>query len=273
MRRLLARGQVLVEGRQQKKGVHLDAGQQVLVAIASPTEQPIAQKNLRLEVIAVRPHLIAVNKPAGQHCHPLVPGEMDTLANALIAHFPECAQASPALREGGFVHRLDSSTSGVIIAARSRQSYGHLRGLFSSGKVRKQYIALVKGNVEGPGEIDHPVQTAPGDSTRMRTIPPDQPEERGRPAQTEYWPLERLGEFTLVRARCHTGERHQVRVHLAHVGHPLVGDELYNGPLLPGLNGAFLHANALEIDNETFEAPFPKDRRKLLKKLGWSKIV
>jgi len=269
VRRLLDRRQVLVEGRFQPKGTRLCAGQQVLVASIARTERPVPQPELPLDILSVTPEFVVLDKPAGMPCYPLVPGETDTVANALVARFPECAEASSQPREGGLVHRLDWSTSGVLVAARSKQAYGRLRGAFSGGRVNKHYMALVQGLVQEPGQVVSQLQTVPGDRTRMRVVDPHAVV-AGRFAESRFWPLERLERHTTVHVVCSTGLRHQVRVHLAHAGFPLAGDEHYGGTAVEGNEGALLHAAKLMLldDGSTFEAPLPAHRRQVLTRLG-----
>ena len=270
IRRLIERGMVLVEGGgAKKKGYLIHAGERVIVAAAASDERPLPQPKLRLERIATSPDFVVVNKPSGQHCHPLVPGETDTLANALVAAFPECGDASPHAREAGLVHRLDWSTSGVIIAARNRQSYGRLRGFFSAHKMTKEYLALVDGIMKEGGRIQTEIQTTPGDPSRMRVYDLQNLRQHGRQATTEYHPLARLGPFSLVTLRCQTGLRHQIRVHMAYLGHPLVGDTTYDGSQHPKVTGAFLHAQAISFEGHRFEATLEKHRSKLLRELGY----
>jgi 23S rRNA pseudouridine1911/1915/1917 synthase len=269
--RLLERGLVLVDGRPEPKGLRLRPGQRVVVAAVARSERPISQPELPLELIAVLPSLVAINKTAGPPCHPLVPGETDTVANALVARFPECASASPHAREAGLVHRLDHSTSGVLLAARTPQAYGRMRGFFSSGQVEKHYLALVAGAVEGPGRIEHRLRTMPGDGRRMAVLESGD----GQEARTEFRPVARLGALTLVEVNARTGRRHQVRVHLAHLGHPLVGDELYGGPAPEGAAGAFLHAHRLAVaaDGLALHAALPAERAAVLRRLGLKEPV
>jgi 23S rRNA pseudouridine1911/1915/1917 synthase len=274
VQRLLERHLVLVDGKSQPKGWRLRAGQQVVVAVAARLDRPMPQLELDLPLLAVRPDLVAINKPAGRACHPLVPGETDTVANALVARFPECALASPTPREGGLVHRLDWSTSGVLLAARSPEAYGRIRGLFSSGQVEKRYLALVVGPVLAAGRVRFALRTVPGDSSRMEVALSGRETLRGQDAETEYRPLENKGQYGLVECLARTGRRHQIRVHMAHAGHVLVGDELYGGPPLPEGEGegAFLHASFLQLlpGGEVFSAPLPEDRARVLESLGFS---
>ncbi len=269
VRRLLEKKQVLVEGRSQPKGFRVRCGQQVVVAAAARSESPCPQPEVELEILEELPDLVVINKPATMACHPLVPGETDTVANALVARYPECAAASPMAREGGLVHRLDWSTSGLLLAARNRQTYGQLRGMFSAGKVVKTYLALVSGEITEPGRIELAIHTMPGDRTRMKVVM-EGDLLKGQYAESEYAPVQSLGEYTLVRVTCRTGRRHQVRVHMAALGHPLVGDQLYGGPQEEGTDGALLHAHHLQLTprQESFTAPLPADRLQILEQLG-----
>jgi 23S rRNA pseudouridine1911/1915/1917 synthase len=269
--RLLERKQILVDGHSSSKGHRLRSGQQVLVAPGAKQESPLPQPEIPLDVLKVLPDLVIINKAPGLPCHPLVPGETDTVANALVARFPECASASPIAREGGLLHRLDWSTSGVLIAARNPDAYGRLRGLFSSRQAVKHYLALVGGHVDRPGRVSLALRTMPGDYRKMEVVE-GVGTAKGQSAETEFWPLRALGDFTLLSVICRTGRRHQVRVHLAHLGHPLVGDEVYKGPAFEGIEGAFLHASRLQLQPQglDFEAPLPADRQSILARLGAS---
>lgn len=267
--RLIQRRLVLVDGQSQAKGHLLRLGQTVVVAAAARSEHPQPQPDLPLEVIQELPDLVVINKPPSMACHPLVPGETDTVANALVARYPECLAASANPREGGLAHRLDWSTSGVLLAARNPQAYGKLRGLFSSHQVVKDYLALVQGQVQTERvTVDDALQTMPGDRRRMQVV---QTFDRGHglAAETQFSPVETLSAFCLVRAHCRTGRRHQVRVHLAHAGHPLVGDTLYGGPALAGVQGPFLHAEQVVLPGVStpFRAPLPAQRGALLQTL------
>ena len=274
VRRLLERGLVLVDGRPHPKGLRLSPGQQVLVAAVARSERPVPQPDMPLWVLAERDDLVVINKPAGVSCHPLVPGETDTVANAIAARYPECAGASSQAREGGLVHRLDWCTTGALLAARSADAYGRLRGAFSSGRVVKHYLALVDGELERTGQVKSGIRTTPGDRTRMEVVCSTDAPSGSREAETCFAPLERLGERTSVHVTCRTGRRHQVRVHLAHAGFPLSGDEPYGGRPLEGNQGAFLHAARVSLLDEGahFAAPLPADRAALLRGLGASAL-
>ncbi|HEX2569956.1 MAG TPA: RluA family pseudouridine synthase [Polyangia bacterium] len=247
-RRLVVEERVRVDGRRGRKGGMVRAGERVTVEGPLPEAgqlQPVPEAGLGVEVIYVDEDLVALAKPPGMASHPLRAGERGTLANALVARFPECAEVGADPREAGLVHRLDRDTSGVLMAARHAAAWQSLRRVFREGRVGKEYLALVAGEVQAPGEVDLPLAHHPGDRKRMRVA---RPGEEGQPARTQFAPLAGAGGKTLLVVRMSTGRMHQVRVHLAHAGHPLVGDLLYGGPEpLPGLEGHFLHAWRIEL--------------------------
>lgn len=265
--RLLRQGKVQVDGRPARKGTILRPGQRVLVDAGAWEAAPAPQGEEALVVIAQNERLVALNKPSGVPCHPLTPGETGTVVNALVARFPECAEASPDPREGGLVHRLDTGTSGVLLAARTRAAHGELRQAFSEGGVHKEYLALVEGAVEEPGEVVSAFRARPGDRRRVEVVS-QYSAAGGKLAETRYCPEERLGAYTLVRVDCLTGQRHQVRAHLAHAGFPVADDPLYGAAPLAGADGAFLHANRVALpDGAAFEAALPAGRAAVLERL------
>lgn len=268
VQRLLRGKMVRLEGCVAKKGTILRRGQKVEVDAAAWEVGPRAQPGSGLTVITSTSRLVALNKPPGVACHPLTPGETGTVANALVARFPECAGAAPDPREGGVVHRLDQGTSGVLLAARTAEAYTAVRQMFCQGRVTKEYLALVEGAVEGEGEVISALRTQPGDRRRVEVIS-QYSAAGGKLAETRYRPRQRLGPFTLVQVNCSTGQRHQVRAHLAHAGHAVADDELYGAAPLPGATGAFLHASRVALpDGEgEFAAELPEGRQALLQRL------
>ena len=273
-RRVVEGGAAKINGRRAKKGERLRKGDRVTVSGALPDAvslRPIAQPELPLEVLLLDEECVALNKPAGIASHPLVAGELGTLANALVARYPECAGLGKDPREAGLAHRLDRDTSGVLLAARTPAAWEALRASFSDGGVRKEYLALVSGVVTAPLVIALPLAHDPRDRRRVRVVGElDDGVEEARPARTEVEPIASAGDLTLVRARAITGRMHQVRAHLAHAGHPIVGDALYGGGPLEGLTGHFLHAARIAIATRGLDvrAPLPADRAALLGRLG-----
>lgn len=254
-------GCVRVDGRRVRKGDPVQPGQTIEAELLPAQAPPVAQPELPLVVVYEDPDLVVVDKPSGWPTHPLVPGERGTLANALVARFPECVQAGLDVREGGVAHRLDTPTSGLVVAARNRPSWESLRRAFAERRVRKEYLALAGGVVEDRVEVRAPIATS--GAGVARTVVEDHP--GAREAHTLVEVECRFGGWTLVRCTISTGVMHQIRVHLAHLGAPIVGDERYGGPTFPGLDRLFLHATRLGFAHPRtgvpllFESPLPQE--------------
>jgi 23S rRNA pseudouridine1911/1915/1917 synthase len=276
-----AAGRVRVNGRAAKKGQLLHAGDVVEVADDAPelaeagALRPLPQPELPLEVIFADEALVALAKPAGQPSHPLAAGETGTLANALVARHPECADAGADPREAGLVHRLDAGTSGVIVAAREAEAWRSLRAAFHEGRTRKEYLALVEGVVTREGELDAPIAHA-GARVVVCADAVAASRRGALPAHTRWRPERRFAAHTLLRCELEVGRMHQIRAHLAFAGHPVVGDALYGAaaPGDPPVTGHFLHAARLELPHPrtlqalVLEAALPPDREAALAKLG-----
>ncbi len=247
-------GRVRLDGRRARKGDPLRAGMQVEVQEAEPGPPVVPQPELPLAVLYEDDAVLVLDKPAGAPTHPLEPGEQGTLANALAARHPECLGASEDPRECGIAHRLDTGTSGAIVAARNRAAYAALREAFRSRRVEKRYVALVDGALGEEGEVQLPLANDPKDRRRVIACGSDAEAERrgAEQAITRYRVRERRGRYQLVDVEIVTGVRHQIRAHLAAIGAPVVGDGLYGGPVVPGLGRPFLHAAQLAF-------PHPSD--------------
>jgi 23S rRNA pseudouridine1911/1915/1917 synthase len=258
----IAEGRVRIDGKRAPKGARVAAGARISVD-KPPPDQPAPQPELPIRIVHADAFVVVADKPAGMPSHPLKPGERGTAANALVGRFPELAQVGPQAREGGLVHRLDTDTSGLLLAARTDAAHAMLREQFTKRAVDKGYLALVAGELHAGGEIALPLAH---EGPKMRAVSDaDYAEEHGaRPALTSFTPLERRGGFTLVEVQIATGVMHQIRAHLAFIGHPLAGDSLYGGPTLPGLSRHFLHAARLGFvhpdgTRARFESPLPPD--------------
>ncbi|MBI4385228.1 RluA family pseudouridine synthase [Candidatus Parcubacteria bacterium] len=239
-----------------------------------------ASSNYRMElsVIAETPHYVVLDKPAGMLTHPTSRHEPHTLAEAAVARWPDIARIGDSPIRPGLVHRLDKDTSGALIIARTQGAFEELKRLFAARKVKKTYLALVHGTVrEDEGFVDLAVGRSTKSSVRRVTAL-----NRGakdlKSARTRFRVLKRLTagktDFTLLEISPETGRTHQIRVHLAHLGHPVAGDELYRQKRAlppPGLKRLFLHALRLEIpfpDGEkTFESPLPAELQTTLSSL------
>ncbi|MCI0572310.1 MAG: RluA family pseudouridine synthase, partial [Myxococcaceae bacterium] len=158
VKRLFEDGAVRVGGRGAKKGQTVRSGERVTVALEEESPTPLAEPGAPLVVLHEDAHLLVVDKPAGRPSHPLRPGELGTVANAVLAHYPECADASEDPREAGLCHRLDVETSGALLVARSRPVWERLRQAFSAREVDKRYWALVTGPLADEGEVDLPLR-------------------------------------------------------------------------------------------------------------------
>jgi 23S rRNA pseudouridine1911/1915/1917 synthase len=212
--------------------------------------------------------LVVLDKPAGWHTHPLREGEQGTLANALVARYPECAQASEDPREGGLCHRLDRETSGAIVAARSRLTYLAVREALRGRGVAKVYLGLARGKPADEGSCDLPI-TGRGVRPKVWRSPRDGAR---REARTTFRALARSEELALLEVRIETGVRYQIRVHLAALGYPLAGDTLYRGgEPPPGIDRHLLHAWKLGLPapwSLRVEAPLPADAEATLRRVG-----
>lgn len=251
VQRLIADGVVRVNGRPAAKGAMLADGDVVaLPLIAGLTPQP----DLAVQTIYVDAHLVVVDKPAGLRSHALDPRDLDTVANWLCARFPDTAPAGDPLGSG-LAHRLDTGTSGLLIAARSTAAFAGLRGAFRDRRVEKRYRAIVEGCLQTPLRLTAPLAHDGTDRRRMTTTPSAR--RRTWAALTEVTPIETRGSRSLVEIAMRTGVTHQIRAHLAAAGHPIVGDALYGGSpdsrLAEGRHA--LHASQLEFLHPVTRAP------------------
>jgi 23S rRNA pseudouridine1911/1915/1917 synthase len=255
VKRAFQLGEVRIDGRRVRASDPVRPGALVEIGVDAPAGPPLPEPEMPLTVLWEGERSIVVDKPAGIAVHALMSGEGGTLANAVAGRFPECAEAAPEPREGGAVHRLDVETSGCVLFARDHEAWDQLRAQFRDQSVEKVYLALVAGRVSAGGVTTVPLAQRGG---RVVTVPDAVAEERlrakgtsrARAAET-HWEVERAFErHTLLRVRIVTGVMHQIRAHLAHLGHPVAGDLLYGGEAaaLAGLDRHFLHAWRLSFD-------------------------
>ncbi len=262
-RRLIDEGKVLVNGKAGRASLRLREGDRIAVeldAAAAAPGKPEPQA-IPLEILYADEDVIVLNKPSGMVVHPGAGNREGTLANALLALYPEMAGVGPEERPG-IVHRLDKGTSGVMVAARSSRAHASLVGQFKRHDVRKTYVGLVYGRVaEAEGHIDWPIGRHATKRKRISIHSKDP-----RDAETFFRVIEALPEATLLEIRPVTGRTHQIRVHLAAAGHPIVGDGVYGRKKLskryPRL---FLHARTLSFlhpvtgERLEFAAPLPAE--------------
>ncbi len=248
---LIEAGAVRVRGKRAKKGDRVAAGDVIELErepVSGDALRAAPDASLDLPVLLERADLVAIDKPAGIPSQPLRAGELGTVANFVVARWPECAAIGDDPRDGGLVHRLDIGTSGVLIAARTPDAYRRLRDAFGSGQVEKHYLALVDGRPVSR-ESDAPLVQ------RGNHVAVDHTD--GLAAYTQFVVERGSASHALVRCIARTGRMHQVRAHLAHVGAPITGDALYGGAALPGHEGFYLHAARVILPDATIEAPLP----------------
>jgi 23S rRNA pseudouridine1911/1915/1917 synthase len=232
---------VRVNGRRADKGQRLQAGDVVALPHDERTE-PHAL-DAALEIVRATEQVLVLAKPAGLPSVALRGSSGDSLAARIAARFPECAAIGGA-GEAGLAHRLDTGTSGILLAARSAHAYAALRAQFGAHRVEKEYLALVAGRLAGPLHVTTPIGQHHNTRSRMRALSPQLPPRHytAHAASTAVTIERLLPSATLVRARTTTGVRHQIRVHLASVGHPLLNDPLYGERKSAILDRFLLHA-------------------------------
>lgn len=267
--RLIAEGRILVNGAVVKASCRLEPGDTISVEIPPPVEVSLAPEAIPLDIVYEDADLLVVNKPAGMVVHPAFGHGSGTLVNAVLAHCPDLAGVGGELRPG-IVHRLDKDTSGLIVVAKGDAALRHLQAQFKGRAVQKAYLALVEGHVSpASGLIDAPIGRDPRARKKMAVVP-----RGGREAQTEYRALEFYDAHTLVEAHPLTGRTHQIRIHMAFIGHPIVGDAVYGfrkqRAKTPRL---FLHAARLAFrlpstgEWREFQSPLPDDLTAVLERL------
>ena len=232
---LLVSGRVRLNGRPAKKGARLSAGD-VLDCRDVPEPADLRLRpnpDLPLPIAYEDDHVLALDKPAGMPTHPLRFAETDTLANALVARFPALAEIGDDRLFPALLHRLDTQTSGLVLAAKTAAAYANLRAQFRRFTVQKHYLALVHGRVEKPGSLAAPLthQTRSPCKMAVARHPDKVPQSDLFAAETAWTPLETGREFSLLDVTIYTGVTHQIRCHLAAAGFPIVGDALYGSPL------------------------------------------
>jgi 23S rRNA pseudouridine1911/1915/1917 synthase len=266
---LIASEDVLVNGKASKPSYRVRQGDKIQVTVPKPEPWDVLPQAIPLSIVYEDEELLVVNKARGMVVHPAAGHREGTLVNAVLAHCPHLKGIGGQERPG-IVHRLDKDTTGLIVVAKTEIAMRRLQEDIRERRVKRQYIALVKGFVRGPrGIIDAPLGRNPYDRKKMAIVA------SGKPAVTDYEVLTNFGmEYTLVLANLRTGRTHQIRVHMAHLRHPVVGDPVYaRSKDALGLSGQALHAVKLGFNKPStgeyleFTASIPDDFGKVLDQL------
>jgi 23S rRNA pseudouridine1911/1915/1917 synthase len=259
-------GGVLVNGAPAKASAHLRGGERIEVTPADLPPLKASPEDLPIEILYEDDAVIAVNKPAGVVVHAGAGAHSGTLVNRLVHHFQSLSKIGGDLRPG-IVHRLDRGTSGVLLVARTDAAHRNLAAQFAGRTVEKTYLALVQGRVAAEsGRIDKPIARDPAKRIRMTARLG-----HGREAHSEYRVRQRFPHFTFLEVRIGTGRTHQIRAHLASIGHPVAGDRVYGARPFPAMpDRVFLHAWRIAFDTPSgggrvaVESPLPAELDGLL---------
>lgn len=268
LQQLVEAGAVTLDGKTVTRAAHkVKAGEAGTIELrATPQSQAFRPEPVPIQVVHEDEHVLVIDKPAGLVVHPAAGNWSGTLLNGLLARDPQAA----ALPRAGIVHRLDKDTSGLMVVARTRVAMDALVRQIAAREVSRQYLALAHRPWEGARTrtVDAPIGRDPRNRLRMAVV------EGGKPAMTTFDLVESTGQGCWVRATLHTGRTHQIRVHMAHIGHPLVADALYGGAAAAGLQRQALHAFRLAFEHPVtgsaleFHAPLPADLRDALRAWG-----
>ena len=267
--RLIAEGRVRVNGKPATKSARLSGGETVTVDVPQLRETALPPQDIPLDVVYEDDDVIVVNKPTGLVVHP-APGHPDgTLVNALLHHCGDSLSGIGGEKRPGIVHRIDRDTSGLIIAAKNDAAHLALSAQLKDHSLSRTYECLVTGNMkQDSGTVDAPIGRSSADRKKMAVVP------TGRRAVTHWEVVARYPGVTHLRCRLETGRTHQIRVHMAYIGHPILGDTVYGAKKpVPGLTGQCLHATGLRfIHPRTGEpvelhCPLPPEFTAMLQKL------
>ncbi len=267
--RLIAEGRVRVNGKPAAKSARLSGGETVTVDVPQLRETALPPQDIPLDVVYEDDDVIVVNKPTGLVVHP-APGHPDgTLVNALLHHCGDSLSGIGGEKRPGIVHRIDRDTSGLIIAAKNDAAHLALSAQLKDHSLSRTYECLVTGNMkQDSGTVDAPIGRSSADRKKMAVVP------TGRRAVTHWEVVARYPGVTHLRCRLETGRTHQIRVHMAYIGHPILGDTVYGAKKpVPGLTGQCLHATGLRFVHPStgepveLHCPLPPEFTAMLQKL------
>lgn len=270
IQQLIGDGRVTVDGSVTRPSHRLAGGERVVVSIPAPEPSTVVGEDIYVPIVHEDEDIIVVDKPRGMVVHPAVGHRRGTLVNALVQHCPDLTGVGGVLRPG-LVHRLDRDTTGLLVVAKNDRSLESLSRQIKERLVIKEYLAIAVGSISPTrGVIEAPIGRHPRHRQKMAVVT------GGRDAVTHYQIVEQAGSYSLVRLRLETGRTHQIRVHLTHVGMPIVGDPVYGSRPEQGVfdGGQALHATRLSFRHPgtgewlEFDSPLPADLGQLWLQLG-----
>ena len=269
VQRLIENGKILVNGKLSKASYKLQAGDEISIEKEEPVEIKLEAEEIPLDVMYEDNDILVVNKQKGLVVHPGNGNPNGTLVNAIMARCKDSLSGIGGEIRPGIVHRIDKDTSGLLIVAKNDKAHINMSEQIKNHEVVKTYLALVRGNVkENEATIDMPIARSNKDRTKMAVS------KSGKKATTHIKVLERFDGFTYIKVNIETGRTHQIRVHMAQIGFPLVGDSVYSNGKNPfGVEGQMLHSSRLEFIHPVsgkhmdIEAPLPEYFEEVLKKL------
>ena len=270
IQKLIKEGQVQVGEKKQKPGYRLRVDDAVVICVPPLKELEVLPEQMNLDILYEDEDVLIVNKPKGMVVHPVAGHYQGTLVNAVMAHCGDSLSGINGVMRPGIVHRIDKDTTGALLVCKNDTAHRDLAEQLKCHSIRRRYRAVVQGNLkEDEGTIEGPIGRHPTDRKKMAIN-----YKNGKDAVTHYKVLERFGQATYVECRLETGRTHQIRVHMASIGHPLLGDTVYGSSKNPyHLEGQALHAMILGFvhprtcEYMEFTAPLPEYFVKLLSKL------
>ena len=271
VQKLLKDGNVIVNGKIVKANYKVNQGDEIQVRIPEPEIPDILPEDIPLDILYEDDDILVVNKPKGMVVHPAPGHYSHTLVNAVMFHCGNCLSGINGVMRPGIVHRIDMDTTGSLLICKNDRAHQILAEELKAHSITRRYHAVVHGNLkEDTGTVSAPIGRHPTDRKKMSTKAP-----HGRHAVTHYKVLERFGDYTYIECELETGRTHQIRVHMASVGHPLLGDVVYgNKKPYGGLAGQCLHARKLKFVHPStqklveLECPLPDWFEQVLKKIN-----
>ena len=272
---LIDDGCVLVNGRKEAKNYRLRESDEVIIDEPEPKELEVEPENIPLNIVYEDEDIIVINKPSGMVVHPANGNESGTLVNALLYHCKDSLSGINGVIRPGIVHRIDKDTSGLLVVAKNDEAHVFLSSLLKDHGIKRVYHAIVTGHFkENSGTVNAPIARHPVDRKKMAVV------KGGKEAITHYEVIAEYPSFTYAKMVLETGRTHQIRVHMSHIGHSIIGDTVYGGGKTPFektnaslLDGQILHAKVLSFPHPrtkeimTFECELPDNFKRLIEKL------